>query len=92
MEYLVSSNLNILNHSNEPTFVVHIKKEVTDLTLGTNKIGDLISNWHVSDGAPFSDHKYICFQIGNITTHYVTFRNPKRTKWELYKGQPKAES
>ncbi|PNF41013.1 hypothetical protein B7P43_G08809 [Cryptotermes secundus] len=49
MEYLVSSNLNILHQGNEPTFVICNGQEVIDLTLGTNKIGNLISNWHVSD-------------------------------------------
>jgi hypothetical protein len=44
MEFLVSSNLNILNHGNEPTFVVRNRKEVIDLTLGANKIGDLVSS------------------------------------------------
>jgi hypothetical protein len=39
VELLVSSNLNILNQCNEPIFVVCNRKEVTDLTLGTNKIG-----------------------------------------------------
>jgi hypothetical protein len=66
------------------TFVVCNRKEVTDLTLRTIKIGDLANKWHVSDEPPLSDHRYICFQIGNIT-NYVTFRNPKRTKWESYK-------
>jgi hypothetical protein len=84
MEFLVSSNLNIHNRGNEPTFVVRNRKEVIDLTLGTNKIGDLVSNWRVSDEPSLSDHRYICFQIGNITNN-VTFRNPKRTKWESYK-------
>jgi hypothetical protein len=83
MEFLVSLNLNIPNCGNEPTFVV--RKEVIDLTLGTNKTGNLVSNWHVSDEPSLSDHSYICFQIGNITTNYVTFRNPKRTKWESYR-------
>ncbi|PNF19291.1 hypothetical protein B7P43_G07515 [Cryptotermes secundus] len=41
MEFLVSVNLNILNHGNEPTFVVCNRKEVSDLTLGTNSIGNL---------------------------------------------------
>jgi hypothetical protein len=44
MEYLVSSNLNILNRGNEPTFVFSNRKEVTDLTLGTNTIEDLVTN------------------------------------------------
>jgi hypothetical protein len=89
MEFLASSNLDILNHGNEPTFVVCHGKNVIDLKLRTNKIGDLVSNWHVSDELSLSDHRYICFQIGNITSNYVTFRNPKRTKWESYKDELK---
>jgi hypothetical protein len=93
MEFVVISNLNILNRSNEPTFVVHNRKEVIDLTLGTNKIGSLVINWHVSDEKSLSDHRYsyICFQICNITTNYVTFGNPKRTKWESYKDDLKGK-
>jgi hypothetical protein len=90
IKFLVSLSLNILNRVNKPTFVVRSRKEVIDLTLGTNKIGDLVSNWHVSDELSLSDHRYICFQIGNITTNYVTFRNPKRTKWEPYNDDLKA--
>jgi hypothetical protein len=89
MEFQLSSNLNILNRDNEPTFVVHNRKEVIDLALGTNKIGDLVSNWHVSDEPSLSAHRYICFQIYNITSNYVTFQNPKGTKWESYKGDLK---
>jgi hypothetical protein len=40
-EFLVSSNLNILNHGNKPTFGVCNRKDVIDLTLETNKIGNL---------------------------------------------------
>jgi hypothetical protein len=85
----VSSNLNIPNHGNEPTFVVCSSKEVIDMTLGPNKIGNLVSNWHVSDEPSLSDHRYLCFQIGNITTERVTFRNPRRTNWESYKDDLK---
>jgi hypothetical protein len=42
MEYLASLNQNILNQSNEPTFVVHSRKEVIDLTLGINEIKHLV--------------------------------------------------
>jgi hypothetical protein len=42
MEYLVSTNLDILNQGNEPTFVIRNRKEVIDLTLGTNRIGNLV--------------------------------------------------
>jgi hypothetical protein len=65
MEYLMCSNLNILNKGNERNFWVCNRQEVIDLTLGTNKIGNLISNWHVSDEPSLSDHRYICFTISN---------------------------
>jgi hypothetical protein len=41
VEFIVTSNLNILNNVNEPTFVV-CSREVIDLTLGTNKIANLV--------------------------------------------------
>jgi hypothetical protein len=77
MEFRVSSNFNILNHGNEPAFVVHNRKEVIDLTLGTNKIGDLVSNWHVSDEPSLSDHRYIYFQIGTLTTNVLPSGIPR---------------
>jgi hypothetical protein len=89
IEFLVSSFLNILNHGNKPTFVVCNRRDVIDLTLGTNKIVNLVSNWHVSDEPSLSDHRFICFQIGNISINQVTFRNPRRTNWELYKDDLK---
>jgi hypothetical protein len=89
MEYLVSSNLNILNHGNEPIFVVRNRQEDIDLTLGTNRIGDLVSNWQISDDPSLSDHRYICFQIYNIKVERSTYRNPKRTNWESYKDDLK---
>jgi hypothetical protein len=37
MEYLVSTDLNILNRCNNPTFVISSWKEVIDITLRTDK-------------------------------------------------------
>jgi hypothetical protein len=84
MEYLVSTNLSILNKGNEPTFVISNRKEVIELTLGTDKIGDLVTNWHVSDEISMSDHRYIVFQVGDLEVTRITYRNPKRTNWESY--------
>jgi hypothetical protein len=58
MDYLVSTNLSILNKGNKPAFVVSNMKEVIDLTLGTDKRGDLVTNWHESDEISLSDHRY----------------------------------
>jgi hypothetical protein len=92
MEFLVSSNLNIPSQGNEPTFVVHKRKEVTDLIPWTNKTGNLVSNWHVSGEPSVSDHTYIFFQTDTTAINKVTFRDPKRTNWESCKDNLKVET
>ena len=54
------------------------------MTLGTDKVVDLVSDWHVSDETSLSDHRYILFQVSDIEISKVTYRNPKRTNWESY--------
>jgi hypothetical protein len=61
IEYLAQTN--ILNKGNEPTFIISNRKEVTDLTLVTDKTADLVSNWHVFDEISFSDHRYKVFML-----------------------------
>jgi hypothetical protein len=85
MEYLVNINLSILNKGNKPTFVISNRKKVIDLTLGTDKIEDLVINWHVSDEISLSDHRYIVFQVGDLEVTRLTYRNPKRINWESYR-------
>jgi hypothetical protein len=84
LEYSVSNNFNILNKGNKPTFVVSNRQEVIDLTLVIDKIGDLVSNWYVSDETSQSDHSYILFQVGDLEISRITYCNPKRTNWESY--------
>jgi hypothetical protein len=74
------SEYECLNQGNEPTFVVCNNEKVTDLTLGTNKIGNLVSNWQASNEPSSSDHRYISYQMG----YQVTSREPMRTNWESY--------
>jgi hypothetical protein len=83
-EYLASANLNILNKGNKPNFVDSNRQEVIDFTLGTDKVGDLVSDWHVFDETSLSDHRYILFQVSYIEISRITYRNPKRTNWESY--------
>jgi hypothetical protein len=44
MEYLVSTYPNILKKGKQPNLVISKRKEVIDLTLGTNKTGNLVTN------------------------------------------------
>jgi hypothetical protein len=79
IRYLVSINLNILNKGYKPNFIISNRKEVINLTLGTDKIRDLVTNWHVSDEISLSDHRYIVFQVGDLELTRLTYRNPMRT-------------
>jgi Endonuclease-reverse transcriptase len=38
LEYIASSNLEILNRGNEPTFVTHNRSEVIDISLSSTAI------------------------------------------------------
>jgi hypothetical protein len=75
----------------EPTF----RRNVSPPSSGqVNRDENTVSRWvqlvgsshlHVSDEVSLSDHRYICFELGNISIDQVTYRNPRRTNWESYK-------
>lgn len=65
-----------LNKGNEPTLVINNRKEVTDLTLGTDKIGYLVINWHVSNEISLSVYRYIEFRAGDLEVTRSTPKEP----------------
>jgi len=79
---LSSTYLNILNKGNEPTFVIRNSKELIDLALCTDKMGELVTNWNVSDEISLSDHKYRIFQVYDLEVSRHAYCNPKRMNWE----------
>jgi hypothetical protein len=52
----------------EPTFLISGRKKVTDLTLRTTQLGNLLENWNISDEISLLDHRHICFKIMNVNT------------------------
>ena len=88
---MVSTNLNILNNCSELTFVISNRKEVIDLTLGTDKIGEVVTNWHISDELCLSEHRYVVFQVSDSEVTRFTYCNPKRTNWESYQEDLRAK-
>lgn len=84
LDYLCSSNIDICNKGNEPTFSNAIRQEVLDLTLCNAAIYDKISNWHVSEETSLSDHKHIMFEWSGGDYPRIAFRNPRKTNWEQY--------
>lgn len=72
MEHWVSTNLNIL--IKEPASVISNRKEITDLTLRTDKAGDLVTNWHVSDEISLSDHRYSKLVTWNLPGPHIAIQ------------------
>lgn len=63
-DYLLTTNLVVVNRGTEPTFDNGRRKEVIDLTLASRFISEMINDWKVSDEPSCSDHRHILFKIG----------------------------
>jgi hypothetical protein len=80
MEFLSSSNLEILNRGNQPTFCNAVKEEVLDVTLGSCGFLEKITDWEVSAEPSLSDHRHILFTLrGSVPAPLI--RNPRGTNW-----------
>lgn len=88
---ILSTNFNILNKGNEPIFIISDRKEVTQLTLVTNKTADMVNIWHVSDEISLSDRRYTVFPVDDQAVTRLTYRNRKRTNWESYRADLKVK-
>ena len=85
MEFVNSSNMEILNWGNQPTFCSGGRLEVIDIILGSFGLLDSIIGWEVSSELSLSDHRHILFTLqGSVPVRLV--RNPRATNWGSYKG------
>jgi hypothetical protein len=85
MEFLNSSNLEILNWGNEPIFCSGGRFEVIDITLGSFRLLESIIDWEVSLESSLSDHRHVLFTLwGSVPVHLI--RNPRSTNWGSFKG------
>jgi hypothetical protein len=86
VEFLNSSNLEILNRGNEPTFCSGGRLEVTDIiTLGSLRLPESIIDWEVLSEPSLSDHRYTLFTLGG-SVPVCLIRNPRGTNWGSFKG------
>ncbi|XP_015187720.1 PREDICTED: uncharacterized protein LOC107072363 [Polistes dominula] len=87
LEYLSSSNLEILNRGSRSTFVTSRRQKVIDLTLGTPRVARWLEEWRVDDEDSLSDHRRILFKLRTERAQLVvrTYRDPRATDWALYK-------
>lgn len=84
IEFLSSTNLEILNRGNVPTFVTGNRSEVLDVTFASRELLTRVLNWHVSNEESLSDHKEINFDICSRGTDNPLFRNPRNTDWDKF--------
>ena len=84
-EYITKNDMEFCNTGNSPTFINSIREEVLDLTLCSASIADKIHNWHVSDEISLSDHSHILFEYTVNDLENQSFRDPRKTDWELYR-------
>ena len=87
LEYLVGTDLQILNVGNEPTFFNVVRREVIDITVASPDIAALIGEWRVSNDITLSDHRRIDFVMGMDLPPPTPFRNPRKTDWVMYQTE-----
>ena len=87
LEYLSTTELEILNRGSKPTFVTTRRQEVIDITMGSKKVAQAIKDWQVAEEVTLSDHRLIEFKLAGDANHEPTgvYRNPRATDWQLYK-------
>jgi hypothetical protein len=76
VEFLNSSNLEILNQGNEPTFCSGCRLQVIDITLGSFGLLESITSWEVSSEPFLLDHRHILFTIRGSVLPVCLIRNP----------------
>ena len=84
LEYLVTTDLEILNRGGEPTFRTAARSEVLDLTLCSRSLMNSVEDWRVSQEPSLSDHMQIVFKLANVRPEVIRRRNPRKTDWTSF--------
>lgn len=84
LNYILASNLVVLNVGNTPTFITANRSEVLDITLRSKDISTFILDWHVTELILSSNHRCISFKISLDPQPPILFRNPASTNWTYF--------
>nr|XP_012224501.1 PREDICTED: uncharacterized protein LOC105673444 [Linepithema humile] len=85
LKFLASTDLEIFNTGDEPTFCTIARREVLDITVCSRQLIQEVVEWRVSTEPSLSDHRQITFRIAKAREKEVKFRNPRKTKWDSYR-------
>ena len=84
MEFLNTTNLEILNRGNKSTFCSGGRFEVIDITLVSLRLLESIKGWEVTSEPSLSDHRHILFILqGSVPMRLI--RNPRGTNWGSFR-------
>jgi hypothetical protein len=84
-DFLNSTNLEILNRGNEPTFCSGGRLEVIDITLWFLMFLESLIGWEISSEPSLSNHRNILFILrSSVTVRLI--RNPRGSNWGYFKG------
>ena len=84
LEFIVSTNMEVCNIGNQPTFVVANRSEVLDITLVSFDLFSRIREWKVLDKDMLSDHRPISFELSTTLKKVSKYRNVRKTDWGKY--------
>ena len=100
VDYLITTDLDILNTGTIPTFRNSVREEVIDITLCTGSFWDKVKKWRISDEPSLSDHMQIMYELalpgpktrgkqtGNATLHRRTSCNPRNNHGNQRRRNP----
>lgn len=89
MDFIIEKNLRIVNKGDNPTYLPDIsnpngKNSVIDLTIATDKIERVLSNWRVLDEDSHSDHRWISWELSAEIPQIAKYRNKRKTDWKMF--------
>ena len=88
IQFLNSSNLEILNRGNEPTFCSGNRQELIDITMRSYGLLERIIGWEVSLEPSLSNHRHILFtRQGTVPVPLI--RNPMGNNWSSFREDPR---
>ncbi|KAG8236931.1 hypothetical protein J437_LFUL014976 [Ladona fulva] len=75
LEYLMTTELQLLNRGSQPTIRNNVREEVIDITLCTSNIVHKIKEWRVSEETSLSDLGYVLFTLNEEAGPAIVYRN-----------------
>lgn len=84
LEFIVGSDLCVLNRGARPTFFNRRSSTVIDLTVCSPDLEKYVQDWTVLQEDTMSDHMKIKFCLSSDRPPIKPFRNPRKTNWHSY--------